>query len=572
MSSVRPQTVPPLLRSLLAGTVLAWGRAAPERAATAAFLPLPGLPGGDQPAAAWRSATEPPPDQGVGDERWAVTRHADAEAHSEGGTLDGWQRADAEDAPGHGDKAEPKSPPSKGVHRRGAEDAEDHGRASADDANAEAPRDQGMSDLACQQQCGAIRFARSPLDAYLHRLNRGFLEYPHQWVVAAVGLGTGGLCIWNGPRTWRALFTAYIVGLASSIARIEAESWRFDMVSELLLMIQASLATGAAIQSGFDGFQVLFGTAAGFLVCYDSGGWTTVVDEQIPGMALLWYSLGAVLGALALTVWRQLLLVTIGPLTGGFLLSASVECLLARLVGACSGPVARTVCGALPPPGAPWIRVAGELLFLAGPGAMALHGGCAALATLVYKVDSTDEWRLPAALSLVSCVLVAGIGAWVRGDPRWLVGASAIWVLSAALSSHRQLGKLPNRKAKPHTQLAETVGCDGSQFVRQPSAGSYIFVHADYCLGGEVIPVLHGSLPHSASRFADVPPAPGREHPEDEPLAPRREDPEDDRPAPGLQSEEDPELGGSKGARARVVPEGHPMLGDPEGGDGRIKE
>jgi len=454
--------------------------------------------------------------------------------------LDDRQRADAEDPPGRGDGAEPKIPHSRGV-------TEDGGQPSADDTHAKAPRDQGITELVCQQQCGANTFARWPIEAYMHRLDMGAHEYMHQWVVAAVGLAMGGLCVWNGPKTWQALFTATVVGLATSIARNEAEAWGSDVVSELLLMFQTSLATGVAIQSGFNGFQVLFGTAVGFLVCYDGGGWATALDEHIPGFALLWYSLGAVLGALALTVWRQPLLVTLGPLTGGFLLSASAECLLASLVGAFSEPGAAAP-GALPPPDMPWVDVAGELLFLAGPGAMAMHSGCAALATLVYKMGSPDERRLPAALCLVACVLVSSIVACVKGPP-WLIGASVLWALSAALSSYHQLGMLLNWKART---LA--------QFVRQLSTGSYGLVPHECSLEGEGRSVPRGPIPGSTLRCACLPPGPTHKDPEDDPPAPGRADPEDELPAPGLQPADDPELGGCEGTGPQVVPKGDTCL------------
>jgi len=309
--------------------------------------------------------------------------------------------------------------------------------------------------------------AKSPVRAYLRHVDEGFHNFPHQSVVATAALVVGCLCVWNGPRTWQVLFTAAMVAVATSLARIEAEAWGFDPVSELLLMFQAAFATGVAIQSGFDGFQVLFGTAVGFLCCFGCGGWARAFNAYVPGFALLWYSLGAMSGALVLTVWQQPVLVTLGPLAGGFLLSTSSECLVARLVRACGGSGAQGP-SMLPPLDTPWIDVAAEFLFLAGPGALAAHGGCALLATLVYKSGHGDERRLPAVLCLIACALISGIVACVQGLP-WLIGASALWALVTAVASHYQLGMLLDWRAKTLAEAAQTLSNNGSRIFRTTS-------------------------------------------------------------------------------------------------------
>jgi len=129
----------------------------------------------------------------------------------------------------------------------------------------------GVLGYLCSQQADLAMTARSPFAVYFHGVLKGFEHYPHQGVVALFAVLIGLLCAWDGPRVWQALFTLVMVGAATGFARIEAEAWEFDTVSELLLMFQAAFATGVAVQSGFDGFQVLFGTAVGFVGAWGCG-------------------------------------------------------------------------------------------------------------------------------------------------------------------------------------------------------------------------------------------------------------------------------------------------------------
>merc|ERR1719189_1381911 len=156
-------------------------------------------------------------------------------------------------------------------------------------------------------------------------------------------------------------------------------------------MFQVAFVTGIAIQSGFDGFQVLFGALVGGLCCFGCGGWARGLDHYVPGFAMLWYTMGAMLGAFTFTIWQRPVLVTLGPLAGGFLAASGLECLAARLCaldGGAHGP------SLLPHPAAPWSGVAGELLAL-GPG-VAAHAACSAVAALVYKSGEGDTRRLHA--------------------------------------------------------------------------------------------------------------------------------------------------------------------------------
>merc|ERR1719410_2784057 len=172
-----------------------------------------------------------------------------------------------------------------------------------------------------------------------------------------------------------------MVAAAASLARIESEAWGYGLVPEIILMFQAAFAVGVAAQAGFDGFQVLFGTAVGFLGCYGCGGWARSFDEHIPGIALLWYSVGAVLGALVFTVWQKPVLVTFGPLLGGFLMTTGLLCMACVVARAAN--LAETTL--LPALDEPWVHIARDLLLQMGQGALAAHAVCAVAATVVYR-------------------------------------------------------------------------------------------------------------------------------------------------------------------------------------------
>jgi len=318
----------------------------------------------------------------------------------------------------------------------------------------------GLMAVLCSHQSDIVGSVSSPIGIYLHRMKRDLQSCPYQAAIAAVALAVGGLCVWNGPRTWRALFTAAVVVAAASLARIEAEAWDFDTVSEVVLMFQMAFTIGVAVQSGFDSFQLLFGTVAGFVGFYLCGGWTRSVDGVVPGFALFWYGIGALLGAMVLTVWQQPVLVTLGPLVGGFLVVTGLECLVGRL--AASVAAAPAPAG-LPPLDGPWIDAASDLLFPVGAAALAIHGGCAMLATLVYKSGSGDEQRLPAVLCLSGGIVISGAVAGAQGS-KWLVGLCVMWATFTTVSAYYQLGLLEHWTAKSLADVAHTFSSVGSSY------------------------------------------------------------------------------------------------------------
>jgi len=314
----------------------------------------------------------------------------------------------------------------------------------------------------CEEQDHLTDAAKSPVTVYLRSLRKGFSEYRHQAIIAAVSLAVGALCSWDGPRVWQALFTATMVAAATSLARIESEAWNFDMVSELLLMFQAAFATGVAIQSGFDGFQVLFGTVVGFLGCYGIGGWARQVDEWgVHGFALLWYTVGAMLGALVLTIWQRPVLVTLGPLLGGYLVTAGLESMACLTAGA----VSKKQIAVLPTFHEPWIHIARDLLFVLGPGACAFHGACAVLATVVYRATVEDDRRIPAVCCIVACIVVAAIVAAFQGK-WWVVCASLLWVVITGLATYRQLSLLLDWVPRTFREVVDEFSTNGFASIR----------------------------------------------------------------------------------------------------------
>jgi hypothetical protein len=308
----------------------------------------------------------------------------------------------------------------------------------------------------CDEQDHLTDAEKSPVTVYLRGLYKSFREYRHQVVIALVALVIGSLCAWDGPQVWQAIFTASMVAVAVSLAHMESEAWGFDLVSQILLMLIAAFATGVAVQTGFDGFQVLFGTAVGFLGCYGCGSWARSIDEHIPGIALLWYNIGAVLGALVLTVWQRPVLVTVGPLLGGFLMTTGVVC-MACCVARATNVAEPTLLPALDEP---WVHIAKDLLFTMGPAALAAHAACAVAATVVYTATAADDRRFPSVCCLVACIIVTAVSAAVESN-WWMVCASIVWAVLSGLSTYRQLGFLQGWVPKTLGEVAETLNNAG---------------------------------------------------------------------------------------------------------------
>jgi len=195
---------------------------------------------------------------------------------------------------------------------------------------------------------------------------------------------------------------------------------------------------------------------SGIRYSYGCGGWARSLDEHVAGIALLWYTIGAVLGALVLTVWQRPVLVTLGPLLGGFLMTTGLVCMASMVARAAK--VDESVL--LPALDEPWVHIARDLLFAMGPAALAAHGACAVAATVVYRATDADDRRIPAVCCLVACIIVTGVIAAVDTN-WWMVCACIVWACLSGLSTYHQLGFLQGWVPKSLGEVAEGLNNAG---------------------------------------------------------------------------------------------------------------
>lgn len=286
----------------------------------------------------------------------------------------------------------------------------------------------------------------SPLHAYFSALHTWLDGSPFQAAIATCALAAGVCSLWDGPGTWRRLFIVCAMGGSASIARYEAKEWDLDLVSEVMLMVQAAFSMALASHVGFGGFQVLFGAAMGFLGAYSCGGWARNLDDSLPSLAWFWYTFGVIFGMLVFVIWRKPLLAAAAPLFGAFLVTPSV-CWLISWASASAHPEQATLLW-LPPPDMPFVDAALELVDPAGPAAMAGHSACTLLAAVIH--GGSDARRLPAIVCLVSTVLVTMLASVTGlGVPHaalehrwWSAFGCLLWAPLAAAAAWRQMGQI----------------------------------------------------------------------------------------------------------------------------------
>jgi len=217
------------------------------------------------------------------------------------------------------------------------------------------------------------------------------------------------------------------------------------------MICQVALIVGLATLYGFTGSQILFGVAFGLAMAHTSGAWARETDEAYEGIALLWYSFGAIFGCLVFTVWRQMLLCALAPLFGGFLLASGL--------GACAGrtfaylsPGGHSEDVFLPASGIGWPVIAKEMLG-ASAGRGALGGACVSsfVAVLILgygRVDPNwEERRLVSAvcvlLAYIFLVAVVALCTEERGvDWHWPVLGCTVWGSVTGISAWWQLREL----------------------------------------------------------------------------------------------------------------------------------
>merc|ERR1719474_1382385 len=87
---------------------------------------------------------------------------------------------------------------------------------------------------------------------------------------------------------------------------VKAHEFMADIVSRGVVLGQVTCAAGVAVHTGFVGSQVSFGILIGIMGAHGSTPWIEVLDENLHGIRLFFYSWGAMLGCLVFTIWRHL--------------------------------------------------------------------------------------------------------------------------------------------------------------------------------------------------------------------------------------------------------------------------
>ncbi|CAE7376833.1 unnamed protein product [Symbiodinium natans] len=290
---------------------------------------------------------------------------------------------------------------------------------------------------------------KSPVLTYASHVSTWLAKSPHQAGIAVGAIIVGLLCAWDGPRVWQVLvITASSLG-AAWLVHFEAvhKNMAPNLFAELLLMLATTSTVAMAMHIGFEGSQVLVGSFVGFVAAAYCSDWARTVDANIPGIALLWYCSGAILGTWVLLACRRALLSTVAPLFGSYLVVSGLGSLLSHVVS----------LPGLPQQGV-WSLDAVVLLGPAGTQALVWHGVCALLA-----VSSHRAGRPILALALLVSyaafvalgALLAGIqchakGKRADGTPcpaflavpgqwRWQLAGCTAWVILTVVSGWKQL-------------------------------------------------------------------------------------------------------------------------------------
>jgi len=307
------------------------------------------------------------------------------------------------------------------------------------------------------------RATGSPIATYADDLLEWLHDAPYQAAVSICALAVGLVCAWDGPAIWHVLFTLASACLGALIAHSEARAFQLtsSTVAETAMMLEVGATVGLATHFGFEGFQLLFGAAMGVLGAYGVGGWARGVEGTVPGLPLLWYSIGAALGLLVYTVWRRPVLAMLAPLLGGLLVSSGIAALLGRafnLLTAMDDGHAAPGSDWLPPAGLAWVDVAGALVEYAGGASLAalccvvLLGAmtnglkqfrCLAVSLLSGGIAaSIAASSTGAGCQMVDKFLHSGCPSWLTptSDWRWLVCSGTLWGCVTAATAWRQIG------------------------------------------------------------------------------------------------------------------------------------
>mmetsp|Transcript_136842 Transcript_136842/g.266170 ORF Transcript_136842/g.266170 Transcript_136842/m.266170 type:complete len:772 (+) Transcript_136842:48-2363(+) len=264
----------------------------------------------------------------------------------------------------------------------------------------------------------------------------------HQELISCTAIMLGLASAWDGPLFYRTIFTIVFVILVASMADFEVKAIDFtsDIVSRGVVLAQVSTAAAIAVQTGFEGSQVVFGILVGLLGAWGSSSWTEDLEDHMHGIRLLVYSQGAILGCLVFTAWRPLFLKTLAPLVGGFLVASGLGALFGRGLTALTGSSLLI----LPPPSMDWATGADCLLGTRGKGCL-LWGFACGLVALIFMGFGGARRRILAISTLLAYIIANAVfGAALRADalgaPRaWPFFGCLLWAFSTAASAWRQL-------------------------------------------------------------------------------------------------------------------------------------
>lgn len=316
--------------------------------------------------------------------------------------------------------------------------------------------------------CDIALATASPIAIYFNSLSKWLKDAGHFWqfTICLGACFTGVAVALDGPKIWRVLFTFLAACGAAGVTHHEANLWQLapNLISDIVLMGQAFFAAGLAVHVGFEGSQVLFGVLLGLVGAYGIGDWARDLEPNAPGLCLLWYEVGAVLGFLLYTLWRKAVLSTLAPMLGSFLVTTGSITLLSRGVHMALGSDSHeeSKVPIFPAPGAPWVEAATSLLGNAGSQALTVHCACALFATFMH---GSFESRPLTVGVLVLSILVAAISAvgdgcqawpagieangvacpaWLKSvkHPAWPVFGSVLWATGTGLAAWLQLGRL----------------------------------------------------------------------------------------------------------------------------------
>lgn len=297
-------------------------------------------------------------------------------------------------------------------------------------------------------------FESSPFLRYVKHFDRWLKESSYQVSIAFGALLCGGLCSWNGPKLWEVIVISCFSLAAAWLVRFEAEQRQLapNVLAEILLMLAAGCTVALAVQSGFEGSQVLIGSLLGFLAAVYCGlaNWAQSADGALHGLALTWYLSCSAFGIWIFTSWRQPLLATLAPLTGSFLVISGLGFLLSRGLD----------LSMLPRQDESFSAGAMVLLGPLGLHALPWHGACALLAASLH----TCRRQGLAVMVLVGYVLLVALGGLVAGleckngkrsdgtncpkalavvgQWQWQLLGCSLWAMLAAFCGHRQLSAL----------------------------------------------------------------------------------------------------------------------------------